>query len=810
MNTLANQHCIIIREQVTTISIEQLKASLDAFVSEIKKSDSSTMNITLIKQIVSSLTYFSSKNKQLAGSEFITHPLFIILRDSVVVDYLRQRQNKDISYELLSDLSALFANISRHINNTNTHLFKQLLFHQPLIDELTNCLNEIGINGKYLDDFLLLNSIHFLLMAYQYFNRLQSIANEYSSMTSMCLAVIKCLCSSYSIEMIKKLENNFSQKLNHDHILLLSTCPLYLKWYSTNRDLNLFLQIPRILLSPFTQWMINCPSDSIIYCSKNFGNILRHLHNVLVRPIEWENDNISNEEFYNDYCKLVSHWSSFLSSALNYTSDDSDIISIKRFIVQHLYDFTLQPNILNFMKTIPNLIPMLLQMTDVQQDETQLNTYRCLGKLMSEADIKTMASPSKITGVYVKFLTNTIDDPKKQGRFYSILLSLKNFVQHDQVKIELIKQNALPLLIRCIIEIEFDSIKIKPIVLEILLALSFNNDASSILRQNTNFMTTIRNLVNNIHSNKSNLQRAAETLLWKLDKEIEAITKLTNSKLHKYDIMISYSHSDRQLCYQIHERLVQDGFSVWIDRDNMHGATMIAMAEAIENSEFVLICMSDTYKQSVYCQSEAHYAFERRCHLIPLIMKPCYKPDGWLGIMVSGKIYVDFVKLEFSLAYEKLKKEINQYRQLNMNYSMVKSKENNHQDISSIISKPVEETSILSGRPSIIELPHCITQWTNNHVQSFFRTNGLDNTMFLLCSQLDGHRLLELYDICMINRESMYQSLKGELADVHHRSLPISDYLTFLHEIKPYLPLMHTTSQSVSSSLPSSRVCKLM
>ncbi|CAF4661532.1 unnamed protein product, partial [Rotaria sp. Silwood2] len=88
-----------------------------------------------------------------------------------------------------------------------------------------------------------------------------------------------------------------------------------------------------------------------------------------------------------------------------------------------------------------------------------------------------------------------------------------------------------------------------------------------------------------------------------------------------------YSHRDRQLCYQIHERLVQDEFSVWIDRDNMHGATMTAMAEAIENSEFVLICMSDTYKQSVYCQSEAHYAFERRCHLIPLIMKPTYKPD---------------------------------------------------------------------------------------------------------------------------------------------------------------------------------------
>ncbi|CAF3577583.1 unnamed protein product [Rotaria sp. Silwood1] len=610
--------------------------------------------------------------------------------------------------------------------------------------------------------------------------------------------------------MIKTLENNFSQNLNYDHILLLSTCSLYLKWYPANRDIDLFLQIPRILLSPFTQWIISCPSNSIIYCSKDIGKILRHLNHILVRPIEWENVNISNQEFYNDYCKLVSHWSSFLSSILNYSSDDSNIILIKRFIVQHLYDFTLHTNLLNFMKTIPNLISMLLQMTDVQQDEIQLNIYRCLGKLMSEADIKTIASPSKITNVHVKFLTNTIDDSKKKERFYGILQSLKNFVQHDQVKIELIKQNALPLLIRCIIETDFDLIRVKGIVLEILLALSFNNDASLILRQNKNFMTSIRNLVDNTKSNKSNIQRAVEALLWKLEKETEAVTKLTNSKLYKYDIMISYSHSDQQLCYQIHERLVQDGFSVWIDRDNMHGATMIAMAEAIENSEVVLICMSDAYKQSVYCQSEAHYAFERRCHLIPLIMKSYYKPDGWLGIIVSGKIYVDFVKLEFVLAYEKLKKEINQYHKLNMSYSMVKSKENNHQDTSSTVSKPSEEASALIRRRSIAELPPCITQWTNQDVKSFFLTNGLDNTLLLLCTRLDGHRLLQLYEICMINRESMYQSLKGELANIHHRTLPISDYLTFLHEIKRYIPLTDAISQSTSSPLSSPTMCKLM
>ncbi len=54
---------------------------------------------------------------------------------------------------------------------------------------------------------------------------------------------------------------------------------------------------------------------------------------------------------------------------------------------------------------------------------------------------------------------------------------------------------------------------------------------------------------------------------------------------------------------------------------------------------------------------------------------------------------------------------------------------------------------------------------------------------------MDGHRLLQLYEMCMINRESMFQALKTEVTEVHHKLLPINDYLTFLHEIKKYVPL---------------------
>ena len=238
-----------------------------------------------------------------------------------------------------------------------------------------------------------------------------------------------------------------------------------------------------------------------------------------------------------------------------------------------------------------------------------------------------------------------------------------DFVQHDQVKNELINQNALPLLVRCVVETRLDLVRVQQVALEILLALSFNNAACSTLKDNSHFVHHLRTLASRVDTGLSGLQRAAEGLLWKLEREEQAITQVTTLTSFRYDIMISYSHKDQQICLRIHEQLVKDGFRVWFDRDCLRGSTMMGMADAIENSECVLICMSNAYKQSVYCQSEAHYAFERRCRLIPAIVESNYKPDGWLGITVSGKIYVDFTRMGFEFAYERLKSELSEEEQ---------------------------------------------------------------------------------------------------------------------------------------------------
>ncbi|CAF1509425.1 unnamed protein product [Adineta steineri] len=184
------------------------------------------------------------------------------------------------------------------------------------------------------------------------------------------------------------------------------------------------------------------------------------------------------------------------------------------------------------MKTISNLIPMLLQMTDIQNDEIQLNVYRCLGKIMIETDIKTMANPQKVASMYIDYINNTMNDFNKTERFISLLQSLVNFVQHDQVKIQLIKQSALPLLIKCVIEIRFDSINVQQIALEIL-ALALNNNALETLKQNQIVINHIQILSNNSNSTIISLPRAAETLLWKLEKEEKSINKSIISNKYK-------------------------------------------------------------------------------------------------------------------------------------------------------------------------------------------------------------------------------------------------------------------------------------
>jgi len=239
--------------------------------------------------------------------------------------------------------------------------------------------------------------------------------------------------------------------------------------------------------------------------------------------------------------------------------------------------------------------------------------------------------------------------------FYCLVL-----LQHDQIRDEIYTQNGVSLFIYCATATKYDTL-IRQRAFENLLIMSFNKNVCENLKQNSTFMEQLKSISEN--STEADVQRAADSLLWVLTKDDTSKESADNQGPEtNYDIMISYSHKDQDLCFQLYDRLVKDNFRVWLDRDQMHGTPLESMSNAIENSEFVFVCMSDAYKQSGYCKMEAYYALERQCCIIPLVMKSQYKPDGWLGIIVTGRMRIDFPKYGFEDAYNKLMIEIDRNR----------------------------------------------------------------------------------------------------------------------------------------------------
>ena len=97
-------------------------------------------------------------------------------------------------------------------------------------------------------------------------------------------------------------------------------------------------------------------------------------------------------------------------------------------------------------------------------------------------------------------------------------------------------------------------------------------------------------------------------------------------------IMISYSHDDKVLCYQLEEELRKNtAFDIWIDRTNcVTGDSWEHIAEGIKQSHVVLCLVTKNYT-SKSVRREVIYALDKlEKPLLPVFV---LRPDlpTWLG-----------------------------------------------------------------------------------------------------------------------------------------------------------------------------------
>ncbi len=268
-----------------------------------------------------------------------------------------------------------------------------------------------------------------------------------------------------------------------------------------------------------------------------------------------------------------------------------------------------------------------------------------------------------------------------------------------------------------------------PIVYHILWTLSFNQDIQEQLRSSSAFMSKLAHLEEECDNEQ--MRKDIHGILWNLESNHEDRPTVEINDRKTFDIMISYSHKDRVLCEQIYENLIKSGCRVWIDFDQMRGNIMDAMAQAIERSNTIIICMSEDYRKSNYCRAEAHYAFQRQLKIVPVLLQQHYKPDGWLLFLIGQLLYVDFTKYEFVRAMDMLLKELEAV---------------SISETSTIPICPLEDTDTLisittASQPRV--RPQNIIDWTQAQVQDWLTEHNLIQVCRVF-GDCDGRSLIYL------------------------------------------------------------------
>ena len=144
-----------------------------------------------------------------------------------------------------------------------------------------------------------------------------------------------------------------------------------------------------------------------------------------------------------------------------------------------------------------------------------------------------------------------------------------------------------------------------------------------------------------------------------VDETISSSTSNANGPPPKH-VMLSYcwnSTANPQFVKALAAELRTMGIDVWRDEDGstivppMSGSVDERMADAIQASDTIVICVSSAYKKSSNCRLEASYAsvLSKRgaVKLVFVMMNANYTTvsepeyvDGWLGILVGGALWV--------------------------------------------------------------------------------------------------------------------------------------------------------------------------
>ena len=278
--------------------------------------------------------------------------------------------------------------------------------------------------------------------------------------------------------------------------------------------------------------------------------------------------------------------------------------------------------------------------------------------------------------------------------------------------------------------------------------LAFDDTNKDVIRQQEGTLDTLRALH---HSGNPEVQKAAAGALWEIEGKKARNNAEKTQETTGNHVMISYQWDAQEVLVEVKNKLQASGYRVWMDLEQMGGSTLEAMAKAVENAAVVLVCVSQRYKESPNCRSEAEYAYQLRKDIIPLMMQRNYKADGWLGMLVGTKLWIGFQsKQVIDSGVGKLIKELG----------------GRGKEVDSIdgpkeaVIRPTEASVVTAPPPQSVTN---VSSWTNQDVKKWLTEIGLEQVCKEGLSDFNGQTLIDLQELRGECPEYFYKCLEHTL-----------------------------------------------
>ncbi len=283
---------------------------------------------------------------------------------------------------------------------------------------------------------------------------------------------------------------------------------------------------------------------------------------------------------------------------------------------------------------------------------------------------------------------------------------------------------------------------------------------------------------------------------------------------YQYDLMISYCWAEKIVCKKIFEQFNTKGYRIWFDENDMHGNSLSAMANAIENSQCIIVCMSENYEKSNACRHEAEFAYVRQRFILPLVVQPKYKPLSWLGFIIGARIYVDFTKHEFDRAFGMLEAEMKSTEKVVQQKPAVPATDSDKKKIDPKKQDDKTKDPTEKKQVSTMHETKHIDEWTSEDVINWCYTHNL-LTFAQLLEYYDGASLLRLHNMAKTqNDNDIFRLLQDDCKQLENQKqmkLTFTEFIRFQTELNKRLE--RDAPQSVSTPRRDTKtgiVCSLL